>query len=239
VDTNKQIAVTSERVQVSSYRAFADEDTASAIAGEMVLFNKGLWTRGEAKRAIPADAIFVANLDEGYRGMVRWFSGKPVEYQIGRIADGFKMPLRDELGYDDQSKWDTDANGEPRDPWQPTYRLVMKDVAGELVTFVGSSWGARRGLQQLYGRFDQERKGPGLWPVVKPETEHRQNKRYGVIPEPRFNIVGWCAWDGKLKLKAIAKGKPEITDDDPRTMVGQSIAGQIDDSIPFAPEWRA
>jgi hypothetical protein len=190
MDTKKQVALKNEHIQISSYRAFAEEDIASAIAGDMILFNKGLFTRGEGKRPVPADTLFIANLDEGYRGWVRWFNGKPVDYRIGRIVDGCQF---------------------------------------------GSSWGARRGLQQLYGRFDRERRGPGLWPVVKLETEHRQNKRFGVIPEPRFNIVGWCTWEEKPQLKAIAKRGVEITDDDPRTAVAQAIS----DEIPFAPEWRA
>jgi hypothetical protein len=228
---DKQVALKNEHIQISSYRAFAEEDAASAIAGDMILFNKGLFTRGEGKRPVPADTLFIANLDEGYRGWVRWSGGKPVEHRIGRIVEGFQLPLRDELGHEDQTKWETDQSGEPRDPWQPTLRLVMRDTDGDLVTFVGSSWGARRGLQQLYGRFDRERREPGLWPVVKLETEHHQNKRWGVIPEPRFPIVGWCAWDGKLNVKAITKkgSTVAVTPDDPRTQVAEAL----NDKIPF------
>jgi len=225
MDTNKQLAVT----QTSPYRAFADEDAASAIAGDMVTFNKGLWIRGKDKNPVPIEALFISNLDEGYRGMVRWFDGKPVDYRIGRISEGFPMPLRDELGHEDETKWETNQSGAPKDPWQPTYRLVMRDSNGELVTFVGSSWGARRGLQQLYGRFDRERKGPTLWPVVRLTTEHYPNKTWGPIPEPRFTIIGWAQWDGRPDVKAIASPGPVPTPDDPRTQFAQ----ELDDSIPF------
>ena len=154
-----QIAVKTEHPQVSPYRALADADNAGAIVGDGLFFNKGLWTRGEAKRTVPADARFVVNMAEGREGWCRWLNHMPVEYRMGRIADGFVVPLRDELGHLDQTVWETNQNGDPQDCWQRAYRLPMKDQAGGLLTFVGSSWGARRGLQQLYGRFDRERKG--------------------------------------------------------------------------------
>jgi hypothetical protein len=119
----------------------------------------------------------------------------------------------------------------------------MKDQAGEILTYVASSWGARRALKQLYGRFDRERKEHGLWPVVKLETEHRHHKQYGSIPEPRFSMVGWHGWEWETKPKGGPKPL-EVTADDPRTQVaevanGGSYSKVLDDEIPFAPEWRA
>jgi hypothetical protein len=111
-----QLAVKTERAQVSPYRAFADADNAGAIVGDGLFFVKGLWTRGEAKRTVPAEARFVVKMDEGYHGWVRWLNHMPVEHRMGRIADGdFIVPLRDELGHQDQSAWETDLNGNPQD----------------------------------------------------------------------------------------------------------------------------
>jgi hypothetical protein len=214
------------RSNISAYKSFADEDAHSAIAGDMITYNKGLWVRGESKSPIESDDLFLVNLDEGYRGWVRWFAGKPTEYLIGRIVDGYQVPHRDELGHDHEKTWETDRNGNPRDPWQPTYRVVMKDGAGELCTFVGSSWGARRGLQLLYGSFDRERVDhPGEWPIVRLGTEHRLHKDYGRIPEPRFFIQNWSTWDRGTRPKALPNA-------------GTRLAQELDDTIPFSPEYR-
>jgi hypothetical protein len=221
------------QTQASAYRAFADEDAASAIAGDMILYNKGLWTRGEGKTPVPTNAQFIANLDEGYRGMVRWSGGKPVDHRIGRIVDRFPMPQLEELSHRDESKWETDEDGNPRDPWTVSYRLVMKDAAtGELVTFVTGSWGGQRAFRIIYGQFDQgKHQHPGCWPVVRLETEYRQNKRYGPIPEPRLTVVGWRAWDEKKKAKPVTPKRIASvvrTEDDPRT-----LARELEDEIPY------
>jgi hypothetical protein len=172
--------------------------------------------------------MFIANLDEAYRGYVRWYGGKPVEYNIGRIVDGFQMPYEDELSHRDQSTWETDRNGEPKDPWQKTYRLVMKDSGGELLTFVGSSWGAERGLRLLFGAYDRDCKDPGkLWPVVKLGADHRTHKTYGVVIEPRFNIVSWSTWDGRINAKVIAAKQKEKAEKQ------ESFGTELDDEIPF------
>jgi hypothetical protein len=224
---DRQIA-TVQTTPRSPYQTFAEEDKASALVGDMLLFNKGLWTRGEDKRTVSADERFMCNLDEAYRGMVRWADGKPVEYLIGRIVDGFQMPLRDQLGHQDENKWETDKAGNVRDPWQPTYRLVMQDAKRELLTFVGGSWGARRGLQSLFGDFARANKGNGIWPVVSLGTEHRHHKTYGIVLEPQFCIVTWGMWNGQPRVEApqIAQG-------------GASLSQVLSDEIPFAAEWRA
>ena len=49
-----------------------------------------------------------------------------------------------------------------------------------------------------------------------------KNKTFGLIPEPRFPIVGWRTLDGRVPVI-------EATPDDPRIQV----AKELDDEIPF------
>jgi hypothetical protein len=221
-----EVATVTQGRMPSVWRAFADEALASAIAGDLLVFKKGIWQRGEEQKDVPKDARFLANMHEIWRGWVRWFNKQPVEHQLVRIVDGNRPPSREQLGHLDSNVWETDAAGEPRDPWSRTQRMVLKDMKGNLLTFTTSSWGGKRGLSKLCDAFDRERgEHPDCYPVVKLETEFHKNKDYGSIPEPRFTIVDWQPWDGKsgVRAKAIAQ-----TPDDPRTMTEE-----LDDVVPF------
>lgn len=214
-----------EQTQVSPYRQFADEAD-SMIRGDHVKFAKGEWTI--AGNVAPKEAKFVVNLDEAVRGWVRWFDNRPVQRLLVRIVDrAVSLPTRDDIGHLDQSVWETNAAGEPRDPWQVTYMLAMRRASsGADATFITSSWGGQRGVRLLFGAFDRElNRHEGLWPVVELGCEHVSNKTYGKIAEPRFSIVGWREWQGG-EVKAVSGPKPDP--DDPRT-----LTEVLDDEIPF------
>jgi hypothetical protein len=81
---------------VSPWRE-AVNDEVGASFGAFLKFTKGDWTLGEDARKLPADARFVANMDEYYRGWVRWWNGKPTDHLIGRVVDRHRVPPREEL----------------------------------------------------------------------------------------------------------------------------------------------
>jgi len=56
---------------VSPYRE-AVNDEIGADFGTFLRFAKGEWLLGEEGKEVPAEARFVANLEEYYRGWVRW-----------------------------------------------------------------------------------------------------------------------------------------------------------------------
>ena len=64
--TNVALATT-----VSPWRE-AVNDEVGASFGTFLKFAKGDWLLGEEGRKVAADARFVANLEEYYRGWVRW-----------------------------------------------------------------------------------------------------------------------------------------------------------------------
>ena len=109
----------------------------------------------------------------------RWEGGKPADRIAGYIADGFKAPRREELGYLDEETWEKDEFGKGRDPWKLENLLPMKRLAtSELLTaFIngkGSPDDAVRHLVLSFGRTDRTK-----YPVVRLGLEliHQQAER--------------------------------------------------------------
>ncbi len=224
---NQHLTVRDKTTEISPWQAFADKTVAAAIAGDLLKFVKGKWYRGEDKTPVPPEARFLCQMEEIWTGWVRWFDGKPVEHRIGRLVDFLPEVTREELGHTDESVWETDPQGNPRDPWAPTDRMVMRDVgeSTELLTFSTSSVGGRYALGKLCSSFSRARqKHEGQWPVIELEVETYTHNVYGEISKPRFKIVDWDFWDDSNK--PITQ-----TDDDPRTLA--KTAEALNDEIPF------
>jgi hypothetical protein len=147
---------------------------------------------GEDDEEIRPGTLLVANMGELLVGWVRWVDRKPVEHVMGRVAEGFRPPLRDELGDNDPSAWDEDAAGKPRDPWQMTNYLLCLDDERRLYTFTTSS---RTGLNSI-GRLSREygqqlAQHPDAWPVVQLSVGSYEDRDFGKILLPQFPIVSW------------------------------------------------
>lgn len=210
--------------QVSPWKAFADETLASAIAGDLLLYRKGKWTRGEDQRSVPPGSRFLCNMVEIWTGWVRWWNGSQVEHRIARLIDNPPRLLREDLGHLDQSLWETDPQGNPRDPWSEVRRIVMRDMDGELLTFSTSSWGGCKALAKLCRDFDRDPQSrTGAWPVVELDRKDRKSADYGLIPEPTLTIVDWDCWDEDAMPDTKAIDAPKAPD----------MAAEIDDEIPF------
>ena len=222
---NKLVKI--QRTEISPWRAHADETMASAIAGDILRFIKGRWYRGEEKKLVESEVQFLCNMNEVWTGWVRWFNARPVEHRIHRLIDGAPKLSRNDLGHLDESVWETDAAGEPKDPWAYTERMIMREVGtDELLTFSTSSWGGLKALGKLCRAFDDGRaKHPGMFPVVQLEAVIRPSKDYGPIDEPLFEIVSWAPWDDSTPPPI------EETADDPRTQVRDALD---QDEIPFS-----
>src|SRR5262245_6516327 len=77
--------------EVSPWRE-AVNDEVGASFGAFLKFTKGDWTVGEEAKPVPVDARFVVNMEEYYRGWVRWWDGKPTNHMIGRVIDRHRVP---------------------------------------------------------------------------------------------------------------------------------------------------
>src|SRR5215472_4430213 len=110
----------------------------SLIQGELVVFRKGKYPSGMDRDGDMTEAVLVV-LDVA-EAWIRFEDQKPVQ-AIVRTGTA-PLPPRDTLGYTDQSEWEEDVNGDPRDPWAKTLYLYMLDRANSQdYTFCTSSWG--------------------------------------------------------------------------------------------------
>jgi hypothetical protein len=185
---------------------------ASNDFGRLLKFVKGKFECGDDEISLGTE--FVAHVDQIARGWVRFEEGKVVDRIIGKIADGFRPPQREELPDNDPRSWtEKDTRGEPRDPWVAQWFLPLIAVAtGDVTTFVTGSKGgvaAVSNLCRVYGRKHRD----GLLPIVALRIRSYKHKQYGRIETPDLPVVGW-------------EGAPTV-------MPIQAAADDLNDAIPF------
>jgi len=161
-------------------------------------------------------------MDQAMIGWVKWRDGKPVDMQMGRIAEGFIPPKRLELGDDDKDAWEIDDHDRPRDPWRLTNYLMLKDPEGtRLFTFTTSSQGGIDAVGKLIGIYGKLlRQRPDEFPLIAlgvRSYKHR-NKAFGKIFAPMFEIVGWVP---KAEFTdALAAAHQGLEEEEPPTSSG-------------------
>ena len=113
---------------------------------------------------------------------------------MGLVAEGFQPPKRKELSDLDQVTWERDAEGRPRDPWQFTNHLFLRDENGEIYKFPTSSRGGLNAIGELCKAYGKHiRQHPNQDPIVELEVgsyPHR-DKAIGRVKFPIFKIVGY------------------------------------------------
>ena len=175
---------------------FTDEEVSERfIKGTMLKFNKGDFLAGIENIGVPVGTKFVANMSEMLIGWIRWEDQKPVEHRVGAVADSFKPPHRDMLGYGyqpgmptmiigsdgkkeinpdiDTSDWEVDAVSKiPRDPWVDSVYIVLKDPTIKeqdegIYTFASGSKGGRDTITDLRKWYGKRMaQHPGEYPIV-------------------------------------------------------------------------
>lgn len=180
--------------------------------GRLLKFIKGKFESGDDE--VPLGTEYVAHVDQMARGWVRFEDGKVVDRNIGKIADGYKPPQREELPDNDPANWaEKDANGKPRDPWVAQWFLPLTDVeTGDFATFITGSKGgvtAVANLCRIYGRKRRD----CLLPIVALRTRSYKHKQYGRIETPDLPIVGWEGAPTAMPVQ-IADRTDNANDDD-------------------------
>jgi hypothetical protein len=197
-------------VQVSNALLQVAAEVSSGF-GRLLKFSKGKYFVGDDEIAIAREMI--AHPASLARGWVKFADGKLVEQRIGKIADGFVEPSREDLGDTDQGKWTKDATGKGVDPWSRQWYLPIEDAeSGELYVFVTSSQGGRSAIGALCNVAGRNMyKGQ---PVIKLGIESYKHRTFGRIDKPAFPVVSWTG--------ASSNGfrKPTIAED-------------LNDAIPF------
>src|SRR5207244_2215804 len=107
------------------WEAYGNAAAARSFVGKLVKFSKGDYTAGTTDDEVPLGTEVVADMDSLQVGWTKWWGHRPVDYRMGAVAENFQPPPRRELGDLDESEWETDDEGEHRDPWQFTNNLVL------------------------------------------------------------------------------------------------------------------
>jgi hypothetical protein len=109
---------------------YADAIAPQFIVGDLLEFSKGDYLAGQNNTLVPMGTVFTVNMDELMAGWVRWWDGKPTDHVMVRVAN--RAVPNKPPGDDDETKWETDASGEPRNPWALTNYVPMMNEKGEL-----------------------------------------------------------------------------------------------------------
>src|SRR5271169_7109405 len=151
--------------------------------GKILKFVDGVYKVGEDE--VEIGTKFVAQIHQVMRGWVKFENGKPTEKILGKLADGFKMPKREELSDVDESLWEDN-----RDPWSEQWYLPLISESDERHTFVTASDGGASAVGALcgaYGRSDRT-----CLPIVALRAGSYTSKKYHKkIHYPEFFVAGW------------------------------------------------
>ena len=205
----------------------ADEAQQDAGFQRMLKFKKGeYWCDGEE---VKLGTKYIAHAVGWTKTWVHFEDQKVVERKNYRVARGEKAPERDQLPDNDESKWPMGISGRPADPWVYQYLLPMENVAtGEVQIFVASSFGGRRAVADLcaaYSRRAGKSKDKGQ-PIVTLQMMLMPTKKFGEVPRPHFEIIGWDDGDN---IGSVGPSRPPIRDVSEEVLKKQ----EFEDEIPF------
>jgi hypothetical protein len=200
------------------YRA-AQED---AGFEKMMKFRKGhYYVDGDE---VPLGTVYTAHCVGWTKCWIKFEDGKvaPENRRIYRMLKGETPPDRTSLGDMDMSKWPISENTKaPMDPWVQQYLLPLEAASGEIHIFVTSSFGGKRAVADVCSAWSRKNiKDPASGqPIVRIREVMMPSKKWGEIPRPHFEIIGW---DGV---------RPAIREVDPDKLGPDHDA--MSDAIPF------
>ena len=202
-------------MEVANYdTAFANfQAAASALSGDtkpILKFDKGDWYAGQDNEEVPIGTQLAVDMMSAEWGWVRWKDNKPAERRMTLIATGQSPPARDALGHSDEALWERDDKQNPRDPWQRTIEMPMREISGDKreFTVAGASKGFEGCCKALFKAFgEQMRANIGKVPIVELRSDKYTHRQYGIVKVPSLPLVGWKT----LEELETVKSEPAAT----------------------------
>jgi hypothetical protein len=165
-------------------------------SGTFIKFGKaGTYVKQQDETPIPTGTEVVVVYDEIRVGWIRFAGkGEQPERKMGPVFGGFVPPPREELGDQDETKWELGLSGKPADPWQFQILVPMQDTKnGEMYIFGTTSITGRRECDKLIAACARMQKSESeFYPVVKLDIsgfQHR-DQRVGFVKTPCFTRIG-------------------------------------------------
>jgi hypothetical protein len=178
----------------------AASEMQSQALGTLLKFSKGKYFIGDDE---VTGQERIAHVPAAVYGFVKFWDGKPVAQRIGRIADGFQLPDRDDLGDNDKKEWQRDSTGKEKDPWSKQYYVPMEDIdSGEITTFVTGSDGGEKALGKLFDAFARNVRN-GQW-IADHQTPVRQLSTSRIRPHRDARFSG--GFLGRRRRHCVAAG---------------------------------
>ena len=201
--------------EIDNILGAAQEDAGFA---KLLKFKKGEYFIGE--ELVPLGTEYIAHAVGWTKCWIKFRDGEVVERQTYRVALGEQPPERENLDDLEKDNWPEGIDGKPADPWTLQYLLPLEKLSdGDVVIFTTSSFGGRQAVADLckaYAKRAEKNANCGQ-PIVKLAKTEMPTKKFGRVPRPRFEIVGWDD-----PLSAFAEAPPPVAPE-----------GEFEDSIPF------
>jgi hypothetical protein len=185
---------------------------------KLLKFKKGEYFIGE--ELVPLGTEFIAHAIGWTKCWIKFGDDGVAERKTYRVALGEQPPEREDLGDLEKNNWPKGIDGNPADPWSLQYLLPLERISdGEVVIFTTSSLGGRRAVADLCAAYAKRitKNASCGQPIVKLAKTEMPTKKFGRVPRPQFEIVGWDE-----PSKDIDVMSPPIASE-----------GEFDDSIPF------
>jgi hypothetical protein len=213
----------------------------SATADTLIKYNSGTWLIADV--AVPDGTEFIL-LPEQVTHSWTHFSDKKVADEITAIVvddeDGdtelkrVRGKERNDLGHEDQTQWELDSSGKPKDPWSYGFGLPMTNrKTRALVVFRTASVGGMGAIgKEVAAYVSNKRLGH---PIVTLSTGSYKNKKHGGYTNfPVFLNVGY----EPPPAPATAVRDPNGGNGDGSHVIGASKVADrevddMDDDIPF------
>ena len=222
-ESNNEVTQVKNNAPTDTSNPFEEiaKDAPRRIVGQLMKFSKGDYLYGKDNDEIPIGTRMIANMDQLLVGWIKWQDSKPVEQVMGLVVEGFKPMKANELPDRDETEWETDDKGKPRDPWQKTFYLLMKELDADgkplegddgLYTFTTSSVGGKDAISELCARYGKwMRTYPGKFPIITLQKDKYQHpdRQLGIIKTPKFEFNHKKDWIAKEEFGNIDGGPDE------------------------------
>jgi hypothetical protein len=219
------------QAELDRFRQAAVRNIKPVLMGQVLRFRKGDWVFGGEKKKIAAGTRFIGIMNEARHGWIKWNADKTAVHIVGRIVDNFTPPPLEELDCRDKSTWKPGLNGELQDPWQPVCYLPLASLdLAQLLTFSTMTRTGRPSFWALMDRYQWlARKHAGKYPIIEIQNGGYEDKRFGWVDVPKFEIVDWT---GRPDLQQLTGGSYR---EEPNEPAADEAApdNDLDDEIPF------
>src|SRR5580700_1697976 len=159
---------------------------------KLLKFKRGDFFIGE--ESVPLGTEYIAHAIGWTKCWIKFVDDEVVDRKVYRVALGERPPEREDLDDLEKGNWPEGIDGNPSDPWSMQYLLPLERVSdGEVVIFTTSSIGGRRAVADVCAAY-AKRKGKSAscgQPIVRLGKAEMPTRKFGKVPRPVFDIVGW------------------------------------------------